>query len=224
MKRLIVLLALSLSSCIAVLAQTRTYVQMSDEMSKSGMEADFEIRFSEAVASYEPSTHWTPVNPVQISNEVWVSGRGMYENETCRNAAFYTKTSDGDYVPVFSAGMPEESVRTICSVDCGLDLIAKLTFNRYGFKADHAECPVGALVDFCLNEGCLPFVQIESRDENQIVAALIMVNKPAGYNHVFKFDVPISVIEAGKGVVEVTLNAYVPTHNVKNLYSDKTDR
>ena len=51
-----------------------------------------------------------------------------------------------------------------------------------------------------------------------------MVNKPAGYNHVFKFVVPMPVLKDAKGSIDVTLNAYVPTHNVNNLYSDEKDK
>ena len=224
MRRTVSIIIAFCAAGLVLSGQPKTYMQMAEEMPRQAIEANFEARLSEAVAVYEPASHWVLVNPIQLSGEVWVSGRGMYEYPTCRNAMFFRKNADGDFVPVFSEEMPEESVRTICSVDCGLDITANLTFNRYGFKADHAKCPVGALVGFCLNEGCMPFVQIESRDDKEIVAALIMVNKPAGYNHVFKFEVPTPVLKDAKGSIDVTLNAYVPTHNVNDLYSDKKDK
>ena len=178
MRRLVSVIIVFCAAGLVLSGQPKTYMQMAEEMSKQAIEANFEARLSEAVAVYEPASHWTMVNPVQLSGEVWVSGRGMYENPTCRNAMFFRKDGEGNFVPVFSEEMPEESVRTICSVDCGLDITANLTFNRYGFKADHAKCPVGALVGFCLIEGCMPFVQIESRDDGLSQRSLWSTSRP----------------------------------------------
>lgn len=199
----------------------RTYEQMSATMSKQDMERQFEADLSEKVFSYKPSSQWAPTGAVRLSSDVWIVSKGKYGEDTCRNAAFFRKADDGTMTPLFDSEMAEETVRTLCSIDCGRNIMVDLSFNRYGYKVDHAQCPIGALIDFCLGTGCVPYVQFDSIGDEMIIATLLMVNAEAGYNHVFKVEVPTSLLTGGKANVAMTLNAFVPTHNLKDLHADK---
>ena len=220
MRKLLVL-TLLLAALPAFPQEVRTYEQMSDEMSKTGIERLFEANLSDWVFAYSPAAQWSPEGAVRLSGDVWIVSKGRYEEDNCRNAAFYRKAADGTMTPLFDPEMPEETVRTLCTLDCGRDITANLTFNRYGYKTDHAQCPVGAMVSFCLNEGCVPYVQMDKVEADIVVATLLMVNAPAGYNHVFKVEVPRTVLSGETAEIGMTLNAYVPTHNLKDLHADK---
>lgn len=220
MKHLI-LIALVLIGQLGWSQNLRTYEQMSETMSKQDMERLFEADLSEKVFSYKPSSRWTPAGAVRLSGDVWIVSKGKYGEETCRNAVFFRRAYDGTMTPLFDPEMAEETVRTLCSIDCGRDITVDLSFNRYGYKVDHAQCPIGALVDFCLSAGCVPYVQIDSIEKEMITATLIMANAGAGYNHVFKVEVPTAVLVGGKADVAMTLNAFVPTHNLKDLHADR---
>lgn len=211
-----VFVALSLSG-----QEVRTYEQMSEEMSKQDIERTFEAVLSDYVNNYQPATEWMPEKLVRVAGNVWMTSKGKYEDKTCRNMVFYTREENGEMVPLFNPSMPEETVRTLCSIDCGKEIDVKLVFNRYGYKYDHAKCRIGALVGFFLKEGCVPYVQIDEVGEENVTVSLIMVNRSAKYNHVMKVVVPRAVLENASTEVDVTLNAYVPTHNVKAVRADK---
>ena len=201
--------------------EIRTYEQMSGEMSKQDIERAFEAALSDYVNNYQPATEWMPAKPVRVAGNVWMTSKGKYEDKTCRNMVFYVREENGEMAPLFNPSMPEETVRTLCSIDCGKEIDVNLVFNRYGYKYDHAKCRIGALVGFFLKEGCIPFVQIDEVGEENVTVSLFMVNRSAGYNHVMKVVVPRAVLENASTEVDVTLNAYVPTHNVKAVRADK---
>ena len=58
-----------------------------------------------------------------------------------------------------------------------------------------------------------------------MVKALIIAQSPdLGFNHVLSVIIPEDFIASKNSVLKATMNAYVPTQNVKDLYQQYVDK
>lgn len=160
--------------------------------------------------------------PVRMSRDVYVDSRGEYMMELMRGDVFYEKAAGG-YRPLADRKHPYE---TLCNMliipdafaDC--DYLAEVTLNGYGFEKHRFTCSLRGLLNFCLWEGCVPYVGLEKESGDEIVATLVMVNQNLGYNHTFKVEFRPEILSGADGKVKVTANVYTATHNLKSLYDE----
>lgn len=102
------------------------------------------------------------------------------------------------------------------------DIIVNVSIKKYGFKKEKFECPLNQLIDYCLEQGCIPYVGIDAdKKSNKVTAYLTMVQPDYCYNHVFRFIFDADVWQNLSGKVSATLSAYIPTHNISTLYGEK---
>lgn len=119
---------------------------------------------------------------------------------------------------------PIESLRNLLSISSiQNNYTIEVKLNKYGFKQEIFNCPLSQLIDFCLQEGCKPYVGIEKVEENTITAVLIMVQPYYGYNHIFKVEFNPETLRDKSGIIHCIVNVYIPTHNVSNLYGEKNN-
>lgn len=159
--------------------------------------------------------------PVRLDSGLYVFRKGHYLLEQMECASYYT-LRDGRYMAVCDTLHPVESLRNLFSGKVpDRDYTLDLTLRKYGFRTEEFSCPLGRVVDFCLAQGCTPYVGVESEEDGVITAVLIMVNAEYGYNHLFKIIFDTRLLGQGQGHVAATLNAYTPTHNLENLYDEE---
>lgn len=159
--------------------------------------------------------------PVRLDEDLYVLRKGYYLLEQMTCEAYYTRSGER-FEPVCDSLHPVESLHNLLSVGgmkSGYTL--DVTLRKYGFRTEEFSCPLGRMVDFCLAQGCTPYVGIESEQQGTITAVLIMVNAEYGYNHVFKIVFDTHLLARREGRIAVTLNAYTPTHNLENLYDEE---
>ena len=96
----------------------------------------------------------------------------------------------------------------------------KVTQISYGFQKKVFQVPLRQWIAFCQNNGCQLYFGIEDLDEKGNMSAVVLaVNQAENYNHVLTVTTNTDVIDARKGIIEVRLYPYVPTHNVMNMFA-----
>ena len=130
--------------------------------------------------------------------------------------------SDGGYSLIYSPDKPEESIRNLFVLPCDRSITAGVNQKLYGGKNIYFEIPLVQLHNFCQLEGCEIFVGIEECGNKKIKGMLILLNRSSGYNHVMHFNTDLRILEhPEKYKMNIQLYAYVPTHNIYSLFSEK---
>lgn len=173
-------------------------------------------------------TDASPQNePIRLSRKVYIDHRGSYMSDAMRNALFYEKSRSG-WTLISDDDLPMETVTNLLMAPAEFpdrDYRLDVTLMKYGFEKERFYIPLVKLMDFCICEGCVPYVGIESEDKGQIRVSVIMVNRELGYNHVLDFMFDRNLLKAKIGMIPVTLRAYTTTGNLSDLYNDdKTDK
>ena len=70
------------------------------------------------------------------------------------------------------------------------------------------------------SKGCTPYFCVISESNGVMDCELIMRNEVLQYNHVMRMKVGVNYVKERKGIIDARLDAYVPTHYIKNLFNE----
>ena len=134
---------------------------------------------------------------------------------------FRTASDEGDPIPIYDSGMPAESVQNLFLLDGYDDLELHITQSLYGFKTISYAVTLGQWKNFCARSGLKTFLGIESIGaDGAIKVLLIACGDSMGYNHMLSITMRTDVFDGKTDSVNAVLHAYIPTHNIKNLFGD----
>lgn len=157
-----------------------------------------------------------PGNLKRVERELYVSENGFYEIEASQNSAFFRRKGLS-FQPLCESSRPVESVMTLLTGHIRKkDYSVRATFHQYGFVRTELSVSLERLIGRCLDEGCVPYVGIESNDGESVVATLFMVNAPLGYAHTFHFTVNTALLDSTAGVLQARAYLYTPLNHRKS--------
>jgi len=94
----------------------------------------------------------------------------------------------------------------------------------YGLKSINYETSLDKWLNYCYAEELTIYVAIEEEREHSIVVLVVAENKDLGYNHIMSIDVPKDFLVNKNAELKAKLTAFIPTHNIKNLYEQYIDK
>lgn len=98
-----------------------------------------------------------------------------------------------------------------------LELVQKL----YGFNEQRISTSVGQWLNYCRENGMKLYFAVEKEAEDGILALVIAVNGKLMYNHLLSVLIPHDFVNNPNSVLKGTLTAYIPTHNLDELYEQR---
>lgn len=142
-----------------------------------------------------------------------------YYLEDLNTASYYWRKND-EVIPVFTSDYKVESAANLFLgyVDGIEDYRLHIEQTLYGFKKTSYNIKLGQWLNYCLANHLTVYFGIEEERKDGLKALLIAQNKDLGYNHVLSIIMPDNFVKKKSSVFKVTLNAYIPTNNVKDLY------
>lgn len=146
----------------------------------------------------------------------------FYYAESLNTSTYYT-VAEGDTIPVFS---PDEKWSAAANLfhgvieDCGT---YKLHFTQqmYGFVQQTFMVSLTQWFNYCRANKLTVYFGIEEERTDGLKALLIARNVDLGYNHMLSIVIPDDFVLRRDCVLKAMLNAYIPTNNVKQLYSEQ---
>lgn len=96
--------------------------------------------------------------------------------------------------------------------------------NLYGFKTISYSVPLLKWLAYCQSMKLKTYFAIEEEREDGLKALLIAQSQELGFNHMMSLIIPDNFVEKRNSVIKATLNAYIPTQNVKNLYQQYVNK
>ena len=76
------------------------------------------------------------------------------------------------------------------------------------------------MIDYCQASNLKSYVAIEAETKDVYKVFIIAENKTLNYNHVLVVYVPKDFLDNPTAIFNATVNAFIPTHNVANLYEE----
>ena len=152
----------------------------------------------------------------RVDRDIYVAENGFFEIEAAQNSAFFRKKGLL-YVPLCESSHPTESILTLLTgYNRKKDYAVRTTVHQYGFVNTELTVPLDNLIDCCLEEGCVPYVGIESQTDESVVASLFMVNRALGYSHTFQFSVNPEILDKTAGMLSAKAHLYTPFYPKKS--------
>lgn len=144
---------------------------------------------------------------------------------------FVELNSDNFYQPVslegnkfslmFNSKYPRQSLANVMTNSClPNEFLLKIKQEVYGNKDSVYTVPLAKFISFSLKKGCTPYFCVISENNGVMDCELIMRNEILQYNHVMRMKVGINDVKERKGIIDARLDAYVPTHYLKNLFNE----
>jgi hypothetical protein len=175
-----------------------------------------EKHFMDGLAAYTPGKpSRIPNNLTRIDKNLYVSDNGFYETEAARYSPYFRKEVFS-YRPVCESALPVESVMTLLAGFTDKTRFSvHLTQRCYNHATVEVDVPLAHFLGFCLEEGFLPYVGIESSNPDLLVASLFLVNQQQGFCHTFKFTIDPALLDQKEGFFTADGYTYTPIDNLK---------
>jgi hypothetical protein len=96
--------------------------------------------------------------------------------------------------------------------------------NLYGFNKQSYTISLNQWLNYCVVNKLTLYFAIEEEREDGLKALLIAQSHDLGFNHMLSIIIPDNFVEKRNVTLKATMNAYIPTDNVKDLYQQYKDK
>ena len=142
-----------------------------------------------------------------------------YYVNTLNTATYYRSTADC-LRPVFDGTDKWHSAANLFlgCIDKAEQYTVYVEQNVYGFKKQSFTIKLSQWLSYCQAMKLKLFFAIEEEREDGLKALLIAQSDELKFNHMMSIILPDTFVSNPTAKIKATLNAYIPTQNVKNLY------
>ena len=144
-----------------------------------------------------------------------------YYVESLNDACYFTRVdSTSSFHPVYDSSDRWHSAANLFQgiIDSVEDYTLYVEQNIYGFQKDCYRIKLIQWLEYCRTMKLDVFFAVEEEREDGLSALLIAHSRDLGFNHMMSLTIPDNFIEKPNCVIKATLNAYIPTQNIKDLY------
>ena len=157
--------------------------------------------------------------------QVNVSANGMeytkhgtfFVSPLVRNDIYYTReTADTPWTLLAdSARMIKTISNIMIAPESEHAMKVRILLDKYGLRTDSATVDYKVWRQLCINEGCVPYFGLKSKQEDTYKCSIFMVNETGGYLHLLSIDVPTkTIMYPEKYYAQARLYCYIPLHNI----------
>lgn len=141
-----------------------------------------------------------------------------YALPSVTNSSYYYKEGNGKFKLICDTINPTYSAMNIFHVLTKANNPIHVEQSIYGFKKLNYTISLHQWLNYCQAENLTVYTAVETEYDAATQILLIAENKDLGYNHVLSVMVPKDFAIVSNRALTAKLNAFITTHNVKNLY------
>ena len=149
-----------------------------------------------------------------------------YYVESINTATYYIVSENGDTIPTFKDTDKWHSAANLFHgiISHVSDYTLYIEQNLYGFKKTQYTVTLEQWLAYCQAMKLKTYFAVEEEREDGLKALLIAQSPDLGFNHMLSIIIPDNFITNCKSIFKATLNAYIPTQNVKDLYKQYVEK
>lgn len=161
----------------------------------------------------------TDVQKHLLKDGVYSTERSKYyyipELNTTR---YYYRDKKGRYTLICDTIQPSYTAQNAFQTLTSLNNPLRIEQNLYGFKKSEYVVTLKQWINYCKANHLTVYTAEEAQLDGGTLLLLVAENKDLGYNHILSITVPKQFVTQPSLELKVKLNAFVTTHNIKNLY------
>lgn len=159
---------------------------------------------------------------IKLDDSIYVTNPvRYYEFVELVDSRYYVKNANLDFSAVYDSSYIDYSIANLFHIPrLGYGRELQIEQLLYGFRSITFTINVSEWVIYCLNEKMNIYFAVEKETTEYIKAVVLAENKNLGYNHLLSVVVPKKIISNSDLKLTATLNAFIPTHNIQNLYQE----
>lgn len=147
----------------------------------------------------------------------------IYELESVNNATYYSRRDSATYELLLDTLHKDLSAMNLFHKLTKYDIPMKVEQSVYGFNKLEYTVTLQQWMRYVLASKADIYTAVEEEYEDGYRLLVIARNMDMGYNHLLSVLVPRDFLTRKSAMLRVKLNAFIPTHNVKNLFGEKTE-
>lgn len=173
------------------------------------------------------------LDPVNTEGDIFCSASAQhYYVESLNTAKYYINLGEEGgcflsfYIPLFSSKYKGFSAANLFHgvIKNTKDYQLHIEQHLYGYKQENYTIKLNQWLNYCKDNNLTVYFGIEEERKDGLKALLIATNADLAYNHVMSIIIPDNFVEKRNSILKATLNAYIPTNNVKDLYQQYTKK
>lgn len=162
---------------------------------------------------------------ISMENGIFKSNpESHYELESVNTCTYYYKEKDGSYSLIVDTLRGDLSATNVFHVITKCNNPIDVEQSLYGFNKKQYSITLQQWVRYCISTHGTIYTSIEEEYDDAYKVLVVVSNKDLGYNHLLSVVVPKCFISEPTALFKAKLNAFIPTHNVKNLYQQYIDK
>lgn len=149
-----------------------------------------------------------------------------YQLEELSTAEYYERGDGNTFIPIYDDSQP---IYSLCNMFHGLtdnDCTLNIKQNLYGYKNKNFSVALSQWINYCTSKKLRIYtcaIEDDEKPEN-LKVMVIAQSVDLAYNHLLTVEVPKDFMTTGKKAFKASLNAFIPTHNIKNIYQETVNK
>lgn len=141
-----------------------------------------------------------------------------YELPDVNTYCYFKKSDSGQYQPICDSLYTDYTATNLFHILTEANNPIKIEQSLYGFKKIEYIVSLRQWLNYCHAENFTVYTAVEAEYDYGTKVLVIAENEDLGYNHVLSVIVPKTFLSNPTLEFSAKLNAFITTHNVKNLY------
>ena len=147
-----------------------------------------------------------------------------YQIQSLNNCRYFYKNTKGELQLIRDSAKIEYTIANIFQNGLEKTYLLQVSQSVYGFKHLDYTISLQQWLSYCIAEHLMCYVAIEGTSDEAIQVLIVAENIDLAYNHLLSVLVPRKALGEVSGTLLVKLNAFIPTHNITNLYEQYTTK
>lgn len=147
-----------------------------------------------------------------------------YQLPALNNSRYFVESQNREMQLICDTAYLEYTMANLFQDGLDSECLMQVSQSIYGFKHLDYTISLQQWLDYCASERMTSYVAIESASEEAIQVLVVAENTDLAYNHLLSILVPRNILMGLTGTLLVRLNAFIPTHNITDLYEQYTTK
>ena len=147
-----------------------------------------------------------------------------YQIQELNNSRYFVESQNKGMQLIRDTAYLEYTIANLFQDGLDSECLMQVSQSIYGFKHMDYTISLQQWLDYCDSERMTSYVAIEGTSDEAIQVLIVAENIDLAYNHLLSVLIPRKALGEVSGTLLVKLSAFIPTHNITNLYEQYTTK
>lgn len=149
-----------------------------------------------------------------------------YQLEVLNTAEYYERDEAGGFTPIYDDSQPLYSLSNLFRGLIDNEYKLNVKQNLYGYKKKSFSVSLLRWINYCKSKKLRVYTCATEDEEKPDIYKVMVIAQSIdlAYNHLLTVEVPKDFMSIKKATFKASLNAFIPTHNIKTIYQETLNK